>query len=637
MKPTISVYESPTYWDIPFIMLELMQGIPVGIVEPFHAYHHERGIRFYPSSCPRLIENLLRNGRLFLIKASDLDARNFIFIAADKAVDTVEDVYNVFRENHGDLIRYIREALKSPKAENVFKKWLCDRLAVYYSIEILIERIEGKYPGQTIKIAFDGNPYIHRYMADLLSRSGIQTHRTTTAIFSVSMSLKSLSAYLTRIPIAYLRIVAQTTASLFSMQQTAAGTARSNYKYAFALNSPSRQLADNKRGPDFLIDGHKILKEETVCLPLVPLTESQEKKLGHLGLPIHRVPSIKRNFTHFYLWKGLTNQILNRPLYMLVDLVNQSAHALAEYLRWKRIAEEISIRHFIAAAEFGIAHIARNIALHECGVETWYFTDSMNLSFNFIENGGEFRGRHPFWAYLCYDHFVTWSKAISDYYADHPQCLKKRHVVGCLWAQHVGKPKELGTNGMAKLFTIAVFDTTYTRNGVTSYEEGIRFAQDLITLVSECRDIRLLIKEKKDKKIHRLFDPERSHALLELYEEMERHPRVEIYGDGEDASRLVSLSDLVISFPFTSTTFEALSVGKDALWHDPLGLYTKTPFARIPKILTHSYEDLKRRVMELKDSAAKGQKRESVQDPTLLDPFMDQNAIDRFRDLLVSS
>ena len=86
--------------------------------------------------------------------------------------------------------------------------------------------------------------------------------------------------------------------------------------------------------------------------------------------------------------------------------------------------------------------------------------------------------------------------------------------------------------------------------------------------------------------------------LLDIYRRMDSHPRITICSDREDASELIAISDMIISFPFTSTTFEALSVDMPAVWHDPLGYYQNTMYGRVGGVTTHSYEDLKAKVWE---------------------------------------
>ena len=103
-----------------------------------------------------------------------------------------------------------------------------------------------------------------------------------------------------------------------------------------------------------------------------------------------------------------------------------------------------------------------------------------------------------------------------------------------------------------------------------------------------------------------------------------------------DVSDLVSVADMVISFPFTSTTFEALSVNKPAIWHDPMGYYRNTLYGKTGEVVTHSYEELKSKVLEIKEMSPGNYQNPIPMNSPLMDPYRDGKAIDRFRKLLAS-
>jgi hypothetical protein len=102
-------------------------------------------------------------------------------------------------------------------------------------------------------------------------------------------------------------------------------------------------------------------------------------------------------------------------------------------------------------------------------------------------------------------------------------------------------------------------------------------------------------------------------------------------------SEVIDLVDLVISFPFTSTTFEVLSINKPAIWHDPMTYYRNTPYGKIGGVVTHSFEELRGKVIEMKNTKSKAYQNPIPIDSPLMDPYRDGKAIDRFRDLLITN
>ena len=137
--------------------------------------------------------------------------------------------------------------------------------------------------------------------------------------------------------------------------------------------------------------------------------------------------------------------------------------------------------------------------------------------------------------------------------------------------------------------------------------------------------------------MHLLLEPELGKELLALHAEVAARPNMDMAAQDSDSSKLMSGADLTVSFPFTSTTFEALTADRPAVWHDPLGYYRDSPYRRAAGALTHGYDELRELVERLRTEAP-GRVRSSLpSNSPLFDPFRDGKAIDRFRQLLTSS
>jgi polysaccharide biosynthesis PFTS motif protein len=358
---------------------------------------------------------------------------------------------------------------------------------------------------------------------------------------------------------------------------------------------------------------------------------------------VYYPPKAGRFFSNFIEWQKLFRLTFKKNFLRNGVEIKAACNAFLNYFKWLRVLENVKLRHFITHCDFGMSHVGRNLALNQAGVQTWYFTDSMNFGLNFKEEKKGFEMYHPFWTYLNYDHFVTWDEFLARYFKDHPGTFKHIHVVGCLWSEHIKKQNrtknqtiDFPFKNFEDNFILAAFDTTYTRNGLTSYAEGLAFAENLIQLADACIDIYIFLKEKKERNIHYTLDPILGPKLLTLYNKIDVHPRITICSDQVNASELISISNMTVSFPFTSTTFEALSVNKPAIWHDPMGYYRNTPYGKIDGITTHSYEELKAMVLEFKEIRPNAYQNPIPKNSPLMDPYMDGNAIDRFRDLLIS-
>ena len=111
----------------------------VYIIEPFVAYHI-KNVKFqgFADELPGYAKEFLGAGLLKLLPAESIDGKSIYRHATDKSVDVVEAVFSEYRKEHKELFEFVSDSLKSPEAENAFKKNLCDRLAGFYSVNILL-------------------------------------------------------------------------------------------------------------------------------------------------------------------------------------------------------------------------------------------------------------------------------------------------------------------------------------------------------------------------------------------------------------------------------------------------------------------------------------------------------------------
>ncbi|MBT4512416.1 MAG: polysaccharide biosynthesis PFTS motif protein [Chloroflexi bacterium] len=615
-------------------------SVSVFAIEPCVAYHRIKGdITGFPNDFPDYAQQLIDKGAIQLLLASSFDGKSIYAQALDKAVDVIEPVFPVYKENHKQLIKYVCNTLNSPDAEKAFKKSLCERLATFYSINILLHRLNKLLGYGPILTYPDANIRSYIALKKLLLQSEQEVFEHDDIQLPTRIHISSFCENLKRNLIINAQLLAQTSLSvLLGWKKNSSRKSIQQYTYGITIVG-SRQLEDNRRGPDFIIDDKKIAGRSVVYFPRFDLTTDQIKRVSDMPGTIWNLPKAKKFFSHPGKWKHLLWLSVRRNFVRNAEEMNIASEAVFHYFCWLKVLNSINIRHFITHGDFGTSHIGRNIALKQAGIQTWYFTDSMNCGSNMQEKGN--RMRHPFWTYLHYDRFVTWNTLLAEYFRSHPGSFQKADIVGCLWSDHIVKgfheknqaniPSPKTTD---PLFFIVVFDTTYSRNGLVSYAEGIAFAEHIIDLANEKQGIHVILKEKKHRSIHRILDPKLGPELLSLYNKMDAHPKITVYLNESDASELISISDMVISSPFTSTTFETLSANKPAIWHDPMGLYKHTPYGMVGGITTHSYIELKKKMLEIMEMNSPHYKNPLPPDSSLIDPYRDGKAIDRFRDLL---
>ena len=184
----IIVFESPDFKDSFFIYFLLKCRYRVAVVEPFHTYHHKnhrKGFCFYPPHLPFYIWNLIRRNHIQLIRAEQLDAHEIYHIAADMSVGAIEAVFSFHKECNKEICSYVSQTLKSEESEKAFKINFCNRLAEFYSMNIMLHRIGKLFEGQKIIFCSDGEVGSYVYLKDIMIRSNQEVYSCPSIQFSV--------------------------------------------------------------------------------------------------------------------------------------------------------------------------------------------------------------------------------------------------------------------------------------------------------------------------------------------------------------------------------------------------------------------------------------------------------------------
>ncbi len=413
------------------------------------------------------------------------------------------------------------------------------------------------------------------------------------------------------------------------------------YPFAIAIIAPVREFANPFRGYDMLLDGEKIRKDNTLFVPIAHLTPLQRRTLASKGLALAEIPGRPSRTLFFRLMRSGYSVFLGlwkTPWW----IARVSTYSWRDYGIWKSFLEQYDIRHFISYNELSFRPVARNLLFSQHKIQTWYYTDTVNTSNIYLFRPGQGPYRQSIWGYLLYDHFISWNKSLSEYHQKHHQSIGRYHDVGCLWSEHLRLLKEgripsplrerfskLDLASGRKI--VAVFDSSYHPDSITNYKDGIAFVRGIARLLDELPDLCVIWKEKKPRELLKKLDLEMYHA----YQELSRHPRLWFCGYNVAPAEALSLCDLAISFPFTSVTVEALGARVKAIYYDPNDKLRRTYAAQVPGLVTHGFEQLKRRVEDL--TRTHPEEYDRYLDQFILghwEPYLDGKGLTRFRDLL---
>jgi polysaccharide biosynthesis PFTS motif protein len=421
---------------------------------------------------------------------------------------------------------------------------------------------------------------------------------------------------------------------------------RREYEYAITIMSPLREFANNIRGYDFLLDGKRIRKENTIFIPIARLSKQCIQTMEKKGFNIANSASV---IPCDVIWQVIVNGwvVLARMVQMPLWAARVTARLLNQYLVWNALLHKNGIRQLITYCDFGVEHIGRNILLKYNGVRTWYYLDTENLGALNFRNRDCHPRRHHFWGYLYYDNFVAWSPRVIEYHQAHKQVIGKYYALGCLWSEHIRLLRQgnipshlrdtLSTVGYSeKQKIIGVFDSSYVNSSLTNYQDGVAFALAIEKLLEHLPDIFVIWKEKKPRWVHQKSN---DFNLVSLYDRLANNPRCYFVGYDTSAAEVQALSSLVISFPFTSSTVEAIGAKIRAIFYAPNEKYWESYFEKIPDLVAHNHMELFRIAEKLLYHTTSSEYENYIEKHMKgqIDPYLDANAITRFRNLIASS
>ncbi|MBF0216895.1 MAG: polysaccharide biosynthesis PFTS motif protein [Candidatus Omnitrophica bacterium] len=576
-----------------------------------------------------------------------------------KAFDVIEEYSRSHIEGNA-TVKAIEELYMSKEVLLAFKKRINERLSRFFYLREVSSRLAERYSGRIVfLIPARGVKfyrtygqeifmyrYFHRTVGKLAGSSGRAYPRFT--LFSLIVSgMRYFSAKAALLGKYTLFSVWMTARWILSL--TVKNSGKMSYKYAVAIICPVRQFANNIRKIDFLVDGSSIKKSETVFISSIKLDAAHEAYFRANGLNYVNIKS------HFYPMPSRVFFDCTKALFRVCagffshDNTALETALIALYYRslWGSVLGAVELSNFITHVDIEPQSILRNILLRRNGVKTWYYIDSQNFAVSMTKS--HFMDyRFNDFGFLNHDYFISWNMSLIEYFKASHTAFREHYDVGCLWAQHIreineGKIKSRAREALLAsgcgegMKVVAVFDSTYHSSNVTpkittTYECGMRFLSDIERLLEETDKIFIVFKEKKIREKIEDRCPEMARKM----EKLDGHTRFLSIGANTDVAEVVAVSDLVISFPFSSPTFEALSAGKRGIWHDPLGVFGDSPYAEIEDLVSSGYEELKSitksLLWEISDSVYKVYLREKIRGK--VESFLDGRAIDRFRDLL---
>lgn len=420
------------------------------------------------------------------------------------------------------------------------------------------------------------------------------------------------------------------------------------FKYAMTIVSPTRQFANTIQTVDFMIDGNVIKKEDVIFHSYSKLSKNEQEYLAKRQLEYF---DDNETFISFSEIKRIVPEYLQLIFAILKEnstTLNTSLKSIYFYVIWESLVCHMKIDNYVTHSIYEIKSIFRNIVLEAHGCTTYQFMDSTNFGY-FFTNTKSKEKKSFLLGFLYGEYLITWNDEIINF-LKFIHCRFKHYInLGCFWSEHIrmiseGKmespfSKSLESAGYQPgMMVISVFDSTASDDCHTTYSDAINFLQDIYLLMQDIPEAFFIFKEKNLRSYHKVMSS-KYKEINALYEKLDNFPRCFMAGKKANPSEIIAVSDLTISSPFTSTTFEAVSARKKAFWYDASGKFKQSYYDGMPGLVCHNYEELLNRVNELLfktsneeyghylDTHVKGK----------VESYLDGKAITRFRKLLVNS
>jgi polysaccharide biosynthesis PFTS motif protein len=575
----------------------------------------------------------------------------------DMAFSNIENIYrSVSAES--EAIKRVVYLYQDAHVNLALKKKLIFELSRFYFLNTLLNELGKQLSFKSFYfVPGDGNIFnpinndplsSYNQLLKLVKKNKPSSLKETNCSFPLWYVCFSFMRNICEISVFYLKLsgfLILLTYSYLFKKNTAKAKCK-NYKYLISIMAPRRQFSNQVQKVDFLVDEKYIRKEDTLFFYAKKLKDEYLEYCERNGLNL-----IDGFFQQFdfnkaeirKVFKEVFKTLLSRPI--MVHSVREGVlESFLFYIWWQTFADKYAVKNFIGYHDFSSQAICRNIILKKkTRTKTWFYLDSGSSAAFFRTKQEDELYRSFHFMYLYFDYFPYWSEPLVSYFKDHDLAVDKYLATGCLWSEHVRliSEKVIRSDLLERLESfgfkdghkiIAVFDSSYDYDVIDSYEHGIAFIQDILRLADDVPEAFIIFKEKKARSYVRKYCP----ALARLYESLQNHARFYLPPDAGSTSEAIAFSDLTISFPFTSTTVEALAARKKALFYDPSGRLKSIFYDNIPDLVCHGYDNLlamtKRLLFEAKtgeydlylDRFIKGN----------IDPFLDGKGITRFREFI---
>ena len=594
---------------------------------------------------------------------------NYVLNSYDLALNSIDKVYTLVTQK-SKLVKAMARLYNNENIKLAYKKTLAKQLSDFYAFQIILNGREKTLPDNEKIILI---PFEYLEILKILNECDSFSYKLDKLFIpGWAKYISHIDRFLTkaktwiRFYFTNFQLIAGVLLKLLTPSSK-----KDNYQYAIPITNPDFQFKFKEhRTFDFLLDGNNITKDNTVFLWLSAIDRTIFSRLRDQNYNVYDWQS-KRIFLSNKFSLGRNSGTILKKVFTYARqnflsvlfehefLVSCSCTLLNTYLRWNIILNNMRFRHYITFNDEGISHIGRNVILNNFKIKTWYYVHSSSFEFIWINKTKDItKTHHWLWSFLFYDYYISWNKIIIEHQKLHHQKIKNYCNVGCLWSEFVADAemkqnlksymvkRDIKHDKISKNFkAISFFDTSFVEDITCQYplKDGIKFYNDILKLLDDKPDLFIIIKEKKPDTVYSdkssfLYSCQ-SREYSKTISNLRTHPRCYVPGYDADPSAIIGVSDLTVTYAFSSSTIEALGARKKAMFYDPANKFRGYYYDEIPDLVAHDYEELKHSIHRLLYKISDKEYEEYLDREILhkIDDYQDGKALTRFRTLLSKS
>ena len=572
------------------------------------------------------------------------------------ALDAVDPVYKL-RYKSSPMINSMCKLYESQDITMAYKKELAIQLDSFYAMHILLKEESDKIKDEkTVLYAYE-----YDTLLNLIKQSGSFYHdlknvRIPFVVSFVSKIHRSLSSLIYYIPSTFIALALSAFIALRRLLSRRKEEAK-GYDYVIPIYDFDFQLrSKTKRTFDFLLDNRNIKKDNTLFLVTSDLKPDLILDLKSRGYNIFQCNNVLNIFKSrltgdyrsafrilIYCPKSLFFSLSQPISFLFLSIKLTLVCGL-----WNMILGQFKFKNLVTFNELAGTHLARNILLNNHDCRTWLYAHSG--SFGFVLSNKDvdlYESRDWRYSFLNYNNCALWNEDAIAYHKLHPgNKIDNYYDIGCMWSELIKRysSEDLVRNYIKHISVkkrldkeykiVSFFEISYSY--AAALDMGIDFYQDILRLLSDEIKIFAIIKPKKKHAVKDFFYFPYRKEFFAIIEKLNNHPRCYVAAPYEDSAEIIAVSDLIISHTFTSATLEAFGARKRTFFYDPGNKREGYYYDKMPGLVIHNYEGLKRKVDQLLFETSDENYNIYLDTNVLhkLDNYLDGKAITRFQKLL---